>query len=55
MDDIIKQLNDLPYERLEQLEDKIKNIKEGEELFLKYTFYSIGGINNAGPIRAGEV
>ena len=33
----------------------IKDIKEGEELFLKYTFYSIGGINNAGPIRAGEV
>ncbi len=33
MDDIIKQLNDLPYERLEQLEYKIKNIKEIKNYF----------------------
>ena len=33
----------------------IKEIKKGEELFLKYTFYSIGRINNPAPIRAAEV
>jgi len=33
MDDIIKQLNDFPYEQLEQLEDKIKNIKEIKNYF----------------------